>query len=144
MVEGDITPLSTDVINLVNEGFSLLTYDADSLHKALSEGGVQGVLYTMMGLASSGRFTDVKNLVTKHLGIGEAPFEEVVKGLGWGMRVSLGDVLAEYSESRRRIREVPRSKWLAFTKYLTERALEYLRERTEKTYLLNLALSEVR
>ncbi len=143
-VEGDITPLSTDVINLVNEGFSLLTYDADSLHKALSEGGVQGVLYTMMGLASSGRFTDVKSLVTKRLGIGEAPFEEVIKGLGWGMKVSLGDVLAEYSESRRRIREVPRSKWLAFTKYLTERALEYLRERTEKTYLLNLALSEVR
>jgi len=81
---------------------------------------------------------DVKKEVVDALGVNLAPLEIVSNALGFKFETSLHDVQFEYSSSTSAIKDKPMRVWLKFTKYLREKAIKALRERTEHIYKLHL------
>ena len=92
----------------------------------------------LAGAKNTGTLIDVKKEVADALGLDLAPLEIVSKALGFKSEISFHDIHFEYSSSISAIKDKPMRVWLKFTKYLREKAIKALRERTEHIYKLHL------
>jgi len=126
----------------VNEGFKVVVYGVERVLAELDRGGLIGLKALLQGLEAEGRIVDAASMIRGLTGL-EVGADELAGYLNLRYTYTIEDVRREYEESLRRIRELPYSKWLYFTKYLSEKTSRYMAERARNIYLLHLALQSM-
>ena len=132
------TPLLETLGKYFDQDFKILAYGAENLVEAVQKSGLKAAAMFLAGAKNTGTMIDVKKEVVDALGVNLAPLEIVSNALGFKFETSLHDVQFEYSSSTSAIKDKPMRVWLKFTKYLREKAIKALRERTEHIYKLHL------
>jgi len=130
--------LEFKILEMINEGFVFLIWDKDSFYSKLNELGLRSLVYLFIGLEKEGKIVGVQKEIKKALKLENAPLEEVVNGFGWNFPVPLQILRAEYENTRRKIKNMPYSKWMIFTKYLTQKSIKYLEDVLKSIYNLYL------
>jgi len=128
--------------SLINQDFTILVYGLDQLLTSLVNGGLKSQALMLKSLALEGKVIDVKEAITKALGLTLAPLEEVEKAINIQRTTTLADTLLELENSKRRIASEPPGSWMNFTKYLREKVEAYLSENAKSIYMMHLALRE--
>ena len=133
----------TQVGSLVDEGFTFVVYEAESLMKTLSEAGSVTLAMLLEGLKRKERLIEVLPLAKSVLGVEMAPLESLVEAIGWEKRIPLDDVRKELERSISLLQERREALWPRFTKYLRGRAEDYVRDNAELLLKLALALKRL-
>lgn len=131
------------IADYANKGYRILVYDSDRVFKDLSDAGLSGLKAMLAGLETEGKLRDVADAV-KQIFEASLSADALSSYIGFKMSTTLDDVRKEYEESLKRIRNLPYSKWLLFTQYLSKKAEKYLGERARHVYMLNLALGQLK
>ncbi len=124
----------------VNEGFTLVCWDFDSMLRDLTLLGQKTLIYVLQGLRTEGKVVELRPLVEEFLGVSPTSLEEVARNM-WGIRRPLKDALVELRRSVGKIEEGSGVDWRRYTKYLREKAGEIMGDRVRSIYLTYLALS---
>lgn len=140
IVSAESEDFERSIRNLINKGFRVMVFSKDSVYENLTKIGLKSFIATLKGLEHMESIIELSSLIKKQLNLELAPLEELEKALGLERKVSLSDVLREYSNSLRRIKEVPVGKWQKFTQYLGRTLREYLEESLKNMYLIYLLL----
>ncbi len=143
-VSGDYTVLQEELARKLDEGYVLLVYDIDRVRENLHNLGLIYLAALLSGLIKMGKVLDVKREFEYIFGEKDLPLEEVVKGIGWKLKYGIGDITIEYNRSLSKIRTLPYSRWLSYTRYLVTKTEEYLYELTKYIYQLHLVAENIR
>ncbi len=142
-----IDPRSAEAVqaiaDYVNKGYKILVYGSDRVFKELSDAGLGGLKAMLAGLEGEGRLLDVADAVEQVFNVSLGA-DALSSYIGFKTSITLDDVRREYEESLKKIRNLPYSKWLLFTQYLSKKAERYLGERARHIYMLNLALEQLK
>ncbi|MCS7103993.1 MAG: DEAD/DEAH box helicase [Thermofilaceae archaeon] len=130
------------IADYLNQGFSVVLYDASRVFRDLGATGLAGLRALLKGLSDEGKLNDANELLYLKLGA-RIGADELATYLGFNTRYTLDDVRREYEESMKRIRNLPYSKWFAFTQFLSKKAEAYLSDRVRNIYLCYLTLSHL-
>ncbi|MEM1509715.1 MAG: DEAD/DEAH box helicase [Thermofilaceae archaeon] len=131
------------IADYINKGYKILVYSSDRVFRELSDAGLTGLKAMLTGLNNESKLLDVVNTVKQIFNVSLGA-DELSSYIGFKTSVTLDDVRREYEESLKKIRNLPYSKWIFFTQYLSKKAEKYLEERTKHIYMLNLALEQLK
>jgi len=138
----DTYQLDIEVSKIVNEDYTVLVYDWNSILKALLNSGLKTLNLILKSLHLEGKIIDVKKNIIETLNIQPAPLEEVEKAIGINREVTIGDLRFEVENSIRKISETPPGEWKKYTKYLREKLKKHQLENCKSTYILYLVMEE--
>lgn len=142
--EGEREALQRTLMEKIDNGYRVLVYGLERVREELHNLRLTYYAALLSGLIGMGRVIDVEKEYRELLGEDYVPLRELAPGLGVEYEYTLEDVASELARSQSRIRTLPYSKWLYFTKYLSEKALRYLEANVRTIYLAWLALEALR
>ena len=120
---------------LIDQGFSIIVYDARAISRALEEAGLASLKVIFDGLQSSGRLIETGREISEKIGepVSLELFEEL---MGLEKRVRLQDLIYAAEEEKRRI---PRISFLrSVPRRLAQKLTELLEAEARSTYLAHL------
>ncbi len=126
--------------SLVDRGFCFIVYDLSLIMKALTQFRLTSASLLIEGLKREGRLIEVSELAKKVLSVEVAPFEELVRTLGWRETNDLVSLRTELERSSSLLKERGEFKWPYFTKYLKKTAEEYMKSSVINLYKIYYAL----
>ncbi len=133
------------ILELVNDDFKFLVWDKESFYIRLNDIGFKSIVYLFKALEQEKKVFDVKSLLKEVFSIKEdISFEEVLNGLGFPLKISIYDIRREYENTLRKIKNLPYSKWMMYTKFLSQKSKEYIEEYLEKLYTLYLVIKKLK
>jgi len=142
--EGEKEALQRALVERIDSGYRVLVYGLERVREELHDLRLTYFAALLSGLIEMGHVVDVEKEYRELLGERYVPLRELAPGLGVRYEYTLEDVASELARSRSRIRALPYSKWLYFTKYLSEKAVKYLEANVKAIYLGWLALNALR
>ena len=130
----------SELSSLIDQGFSLLVYDRETLLKALEDSGLTAFKAVLDGLSSMKKLIDVGEAISQAFGR-RLSLEFVEELLGLEKRVKLQDLIYSIEEERRRI---PRISFLrSIPRRLAERIGSLLEAEAKNTYTAYLVAEEL-
>ncbi len=140
---GEKERLEGELREKVDAGYSVLVYGLERVREELHSMGLTYYAALLSGLIEMGKIVDVEKEYRRVLGEEYVPLRELAPGLGVEYKHGLEEVASELARSQARIRGLPYSKWLYFTKFLTEKAAKFLEANVKAIYMAWLALREL-
>ncbi|MCD6563400.1 MAG: DEAD/DEAH box helicase [Thermoproteales archaeon] len=132
------------ILELVNKDFNFVVWDKEVFYDELNNIGLKSIVYLFKALEKEKKIIDIRTRMKKIFNIQSVSFEEVLRGLSLPLKVSVYDIRREYENTRRKIKNLPYSKWLMYTRFLTQKSKEYMVDFLEKLYSLYLITEEFR
>ena len=133
--------LLTYLNTLIDQGFSIVVYDARAIDGALKESGLASLKVILDGLRSSGRLIEAGSEISEALGehVSLEVFEEL---MGLEKKTRLQDLIYAAEEEKRRI---PRISFLrSVPRRLAQRLSELLEAEARSAYVAHLVARELR
>ncbi len=139
---GEVKDFEELLMRNINSGYKVLVYGIERVREELHSLGLTYYAALLSGLVSMGKVVDVEEKFRRVLGEEYVPLKEVAAGLGIEYPVELEEVAEELAKSRAKIRGLPYSKWLYFTKYLSQKSEKFIEANVKAVYVSWLALNE--
>jgi len=139
---GDTLQIDREISKIVNEDYTILIYDWNTVFKAALNSGLRTLSLILKSLHSDGKIIDVKRDILEALKIQPTPLEEVEKAIGIDREVTIGDLRLEVENTIKKIAENPLGEWRKHTRYLREKLKKHQIENCKSIYILHLTVEE--